>query len=81
LLEPGDYDAARLACYTAGQGSIQVDWVGRDAGEVRVRANQTLAPGRARYNCTAPATRGKDVFYWYSHLWMKPEADGSWYRE
>ena len=81
LLEPGDYDAARLACYTAGQGSIQVDWVDRAAGEVRVRANQTLAPGRARYNCTAPAMRGKGVFYWYSHLWMKPEADGSWYRE
>ena len=81
FLEPGNYDAARLACYASGQGRIQVDWIDRAAGEVRVRANEALAPGRAKYNCTAPAKQGKDIYYWYSQLWMKPQADGSWYRE
>lgn len=81
FLESGDYDAARFACYASGQGRIQVDWIDRAAGEVKVRANEALAPGRAKYNCTAPAKQGEDIYYWYSHLWMKPEADGSWYRE
>jgi poly-beta-1,6-N-acetyl-D-glucosamine N-deacetylase len=77
FLEPGNYDAARLACYASGQGHIQVEWVDRDAGEVKVRANEALVPGRAKYNCTAPATQDNGIYYWYSHLWMKPEADGS----
>lgn len=81
FLEPGDYIAGRLACYASGQGRIQVDWVDRTTGEVRVRANDSLQPGRAKYNCTAPAAQGKNIYYWYSHLWMKREADGSWYRE
>jgi peptidoglycan/xylan/chitin deacetylase (PgdA/CDA1 family) len=81
FLEPGEYDAARLACYASGQGRIQVNWVDRAAGEVEVRANKALAPGRSKYNCTAPAQLGENMYYWYSHLWMKPEADGNWYPE
>jgi peptidoglycan/xylan/chitin deacetylase (PgdA/CDA1 family) len=76
-----DYSKGTLACYASNQGRINVEWVDHELGVVRVRANEALAPGRSKYNCTARSMSEDDVFYWYSWLWMKPEADGRWYRE
>ncbi|MFA9461173.1 polysaccharide deacetylase family protein [Thiohalorhabdus sp. Cl-TMA] len=80
-LGDGPYRLGALACYASGQGRMDVDWIDRAAGEVAVRPRKPLSPGRTKYNCTAPSTESGGVFYWFSFLWMKPNPDGSWYRE
>jgi biofilm PGA synthesis lipoprotein PgaB len=80
-LEQGDYKKERLACYATGQGRIQIEWLDNNNQIFNVRANETIKPGRTKYTCTAPSASQDDVFYWFSYLWMKPEPDGSWYRE
>lgn len=39
-----------------------------------------LPVGRSRINCTAPSDK-QGRFYWFSHSWIKPNPDGSWYAE
>ncbi len=80
-LETADYKKTGLRCYASGQGCIHVEWQDRENGVVRVSANDAIKPGRTKYNCTAPSKSEDAIFYWFSFLWMKPEADGSWYRE
>lgn len=80
-LEEGDYKKTGLRCYASRQGQIKVEWIDRENSVVAVRANQALSPGRTKYNCTAPSRGEKNIFYWRSFLWMKPEPDGSWYKE
>lgn len=46
--------------------------------QLLAQVESPFSPGRSRYNCTAPATKG---FYWYSQLIMKKLPDGSWYSE
>lgn len=77
----GPYRLDSLACFASGQGSIQVKWRDRNAGEAVVRPNRALKPGRTKYNCTAPSNETSGAFYWYSFLWMKPNPDGSWYTD
>lgn len=36
--------------------------------------------GRSRYNCTMPV-ENSSRFYWFSQMWIRKEADGSWYPE
>lgn len=80
-LKSGDYNKAALSCYASGQGRIQLYWLDEDRDMVSVSANKTISPGRTKYNCTAPSKTEKNVYYWFSFLWMKPKADGSWYKE
>lgn len=80
-LETGDYIKSGLRCYATGQGCIHHEWIADEDAVVNVRADKMIKPGRTKYNCTAPSTIEDDVFYWFSFLWMKPEMDGSWYRE
>jgi len=79
-LRPGDYDAAALVCYVSGQGRVAPVWLDREALQFEVRAAAPLPVGRSRYNCTAPSTQGNGYF-WYSHLWIRRQPDGSWYSE
>ena len=80
-LEAGDYKRSELRCYTSGQGQIKLEWSSEDETVVNVSAHETIKPGRTKYNCTAPSATEADIFYWFSFLWMKPEANGRWYRE
>jgi len=80
-LHKGDYSKIDFACYASGQGKIQLQWINKERGLVNVKANKPISPGRTKYNCTAPSLNQKNVFYWFSYLWMKPQADGSWYVE
>jgi hypothetical protein len=75
---PGDFDLARLACYAPNQGAMQIERSGR---EVTAIPREPLRPGRTKYNCTAPSTTERGVYYWYSYIWMMKNADGTWYRE
>ncbi len=81
IVADGDYNRSRLACYASGQGRIQAQWHETDNQRLLVEAAQILQPGRTKFNCTAPSLSRKNTFYWYSFLWMKPEADGNWYQE
>jgi peptidoglycan/xylan/chitin deacetylase (PgdA/CDA1 family) len=74
----GNFDLGRLACYAPGQGAMELERSGR---EITARPRERLGPGRIKYNCTAPATVGGGIYYWYSYLWMKKNDDGSWYAE
>lgn len=68
-----------LNCFVGGQAAPRLTWIDRDAGIVEVVARETLPVGRSKYTCTAPARDAAGVYYWYSHLWMKPPAAGAWY--
>ncbi|NGX16491.1 polysaccharide deacetylase family protein [Wenzhouxiangella sp. XN24] len=77
-IPPGGYDRRRLSCYVSGQAPAQVTW---DGDIALVRAQRALRPGRSKFNCTAPSSEIPGVYFWYSHLWIRPNDDGSWYRE
>lgn len=77
-------DRARLdalSCFVSGQSAPHVDWIDLAGGIVEVTARQPLPVGRSKYTCTAPATGGGGVYYWYSHLWMTPPSADAWYAE
>jgi peptidoglycan/xylan/chitin deacetylase (PgdA/CDA1 family) len=74
----GPYRRADLRCYVAGQRPARIEW---DGDVAVIQARGPLGPGRSKYNCTAPSTRASGVFYWYSHLWIQPNDDGTWYSE
>ncbi len=74
----GAYRRDALRCYVAGQEPALIRWNGDVA---TVRAQRPLGPGRGKYNCTAPSDSERGVYYWYSHLWIQPRDDGSWYAE
>ena len=65
-----------LNCFASGQGKIKSE---RKGNTLVVQANRSLPVGRSRYNCTARAGNGR--FFWYSHMYIKRRADGSWYPE
>lgn len=75
-LPEGAYRRDALRCYVARQDPAQIDWQGDVA---TIRAQGPLGPGRSKFNCTAPSTATPGAYHWYSHLWIQPRADGSWY--
>lgn len=83
-LEIGDgaFRTQRLACYASGQGRMALAWVDRKRRIVDVTPEAPLKNGgRYKYNCTAPSNEQDGVYFWYSHLWMKKNPDGTWYSE
>lgn len=62
----------QLACFVAGQGRVEIEWIDRKARHFSLQAPLPLPAGRGRYNCTAPSPqRGR--YYWFSHLWITPQ--------
>ncbi len=80
-MKVGKYNENLLACFASGQGRIQLEWINKEKHLLRVYANKNIKPGRTKYNCTAPSKTEKDIYYWFSFLWMKPDVDGKWYKE
>jgi peptidoglycan/xylan/chitin deacetylase (PgdA/CDA1 family) len=68
-LGEGAWQRHLLAAFAGGQGAADLTWIDEEAGIIEVQARQALAPGRSRYNITAPATDGRR-YYWYSHTWI-----------
>lgn len=66
-----------LTCFVAGQPKTLVVW--NTDTEFQVTAERPLKPGRSKYTCTAPHPDIPRAYYWHTHLWIKPFADGSWY--
>lgn len=77
-LPDGPYRLDALQCYVQGQEPATID---RKEQEFTITAHTVMRPGRSKFNCTAPAVNGGGVYYWYSHLWLQPNDDGSWYAE
>lgn len=68
-------DERTLQCYVPGQAECLLQGGGEDGGVYSVRALQPLAGRRSKYTVTASDAQGK-VWYWYSHLWVKPSGLG-----
>jgi hypothetical protein len=77
-IEPGPYRLDAMRCYVAGQEPAVIE---RNADRFTITAHEPLRPGRGKFNCTAPSESESGVFYWYSHLWLQPNDDGTWYAE
>ena len=74
----GPYQLADLRCYVAGQEPAKISIRGN---VVTAAAQDSVRPGRSKFNCTAPSSQENGVFYWYSHPWIQPKDDGTWYAE
>lgn len=72
-LDPGGgADLSRLNCFVGGRADAEIIVDPEQPGLVRVRAAEPLSGRRSKYTLTAPAKRGGGWF-WYSHLWIRPE--------
>ena len=60
-------DLSRLNCFTSGECETSV--IGN---VVTIKAKNKLTGRRTLYTITAPSRNGK-AWYWYSHLWVRPE--------
>lgn len=79
FLAPGPYRPESIRCYLHGD-VVPVRLEQSEPRQLVVRPQRQLGAGRSKVNCTAPVS-GNDAWFWYSFLWMKPHADGRWYRE
>ncbi len=71
VVKPDNLIVEQLACYVAGQGRGNITWIDRKRGRLRLRADRPLSGRRGKYTLTAPGRNGG--WYWYSHLWIRPE--------
>lgn len=69
----------RLTCFANGSPAVDYQWHPGEPKQVTITPKSRLAVGRNRYNCTLPAEDGR--YHWYSHNWLRRNADGSWYQE
>ncbi len=58
----------QLACFASGQGAMTIEWLNKM--QFRTQAEQPLAMGRSRYNCTAPSNQA-GRYYWFSQPWLR----------
>lgn len=76
-----DYRLSQLACYSSRGDRLDIGRLPADDIQILIDLKGHSRPGRNKINCTAPVIGEKGAFYWYSHLWMQKQPDGSWYRE
>jgi len=57
----------KVQCYLGSGEKIATE---QKDHSISVFYSQNVAPGRHRYNCTAPSTQ-PGRFYWYSHQWLQ----------
>ncbi|MDQ6981938.1 MAG: polysaccharide deacetylase family protein [Mariprofundus sp.] len=79
-LTKGDFDMEAVNCYLAGE-LMSVRWMDRVKGIFEIQSDQDLPAGRSKYTCTVQARHNHHQYYWYSHLWILPHADGRWPKE
>lgn len=60
----------RLHCFASGQGKTNLRWISET--RVAIQAKEPLTIRRSRYNCTLK-DRVSDRYFWYSHMWLRPE--------
>ncbi len=67
----GDYNRSQIGCFANSQ-AMNLDWLDREQGLVRISTEQQFSSRRWRYLCTAPAP-GSNRYYWYSVQWINPD--------
>jgi len=60
---------------------MALHWVDKQSRIFELVSEIDLPAGRSKYTCTAQALDHHRSYYWFSHLWMLPKADGSWPKE
>jgi len=80
-LADGGYRAQQLACYRATGTPLLTRRIATQPLTLSIEVGGEQTAGRHKINCTAPATQGAGVYYWYSYQWLVKNADGSWYHE
>ena len=68
----------QVMCFIQGQGPKKPIWLSEN--RLSIQASSDLAPGRSRYNCTAPS-KTKTGYYWFSQAWIRPQDNGQWLEE
>jgi peptidoglycan/xylan/chitin deacetylase (PgdA/CDA1 family) len=79
-LGQGSFRDSSVRCYYQGK-AMPMQWLDEKQATFAIRSAVPLPAGRSKYTCTAPATKGKGIFFWYSHPWVLPKPDGGWPRE
>jgi len=68
-------DLSRLTCFGPGGRMAMSETSPTD---IVITPVEEVSIGRSRYNCTLP--KG-NRFYWFSQVWIRKNADGSWYEQ
>ena len=66
--------ARETGCFDAGGTRLEVS---RTGTSLNVSSPTPLKVGRSKYTCTAPNRTRPGSWYWYSHPWFRPRADGT----
>jgi peptidoglycan/xylan/chitin deacetylase (PgdA/CDA1 family) len=69
-----DITSQQISCFQNGQLLNKVI----EGNALAVEINPITQPGRHRINCTAPSVSEKDRYYWFSHPFFAPTAEGKW---
>ena len=80
VFRPDVRNREHLTCYLNGSPDVQYEWLDQPLGGVVIKPKGRLNVGRNRTNCTLPDPQS-ERYAWYSHNWIRREADGDWYRE
>jgi len=80
VFEPEVDNAKQLTCYVNGSPKVNYQWLDQPAGAVMITPRGRLNVGRNRIHCTLPVPGTKRTA-WFSHIWIRRQADGGWYRE
>lgn len=68
---------SRMTCY--GPGGLMPLTKVSNTHLIATAVNE-IPVGRSKYNCTLPShISGR--YYWFSQLWIRKKADGTWYQE
>lgn len=70
----GAYNLEQIGCFANSQ-AMDLEWLDRSQGLLRISTEQVFNGRRWRYICTAPAP-GSSRFYWYSVQWINPDKPG-----
>lgn len=71
-LEPHRMDLRTMQCFVDGRRNCRAEPDPEKPNRITVVSNAPLAGRRSLYTITASTADGS-IWYWYSHLWVRPE--------
>jgi peptidoglycan/xylan/chitin deacetylase (PgdA/CDA1 family) len=80
VFKPGEIDPRRLRCLLNGSPGMVYQWLEQPENAVMISPRGRLRVGRNRVDCTLQLG-DDDELGWYSHLWIRRDENGDWYRE
>ena len=80
IFKPGDFNRHELRCLLNGAPGMLYQWLEQPENAVMISPRGRLRTGRNRVDCTLPLGEDQELG-WYSHLWIRRDENGGWYRE